>query len=47
MRRLFEKANERISREFARGEEGRSYAYGGGGLLFLILLIVVIVLLLR
>ncbi len=47
MRRLFEKANERISRELSRGEEGRSYAYGGGGLLFLILLIVVIVLLLR
>jgi hypothetical protein len=47
MRRLFEKANERISRALARGEEGQSYAYGGGGLLFLILVIVVIVLLLR
>jgi len=47
MRRLFEKVNERISRELAGGEEGQSYAYGGGGLLFLILVVVVIVLLLR
>jgi hypothetical protein len=47
MKRLLNRANERIDEVLSGGEEGRSATYGGGGLLVLVLVIVILVILVR